>query len=249
MYPFPSTTVGYDLLWEGIHRRLPWTPSALDWTIDPHTSWTDPRLCVGQACGWPVVTLLRGHVRVVGAFAPDVAEADGHRYHSVVVARAEHRGRTAPSFAGAVAAVNSPRSLSGWVSLIHAVHGPGARWEGRVVWSGAHAESVRAVSEGRADIASIDSVTLAMLRRHDPECVRGLVEVGAGPVVPALPMIVPISWSDDQVEELRAAVSGSLHEVPGIGERILARRFVPLDADDYEPLLGIGPSGDGTSSR
>jgi ABC-type phosphate/phosphonate transport system substrate-binding protein len=247
MYPFPSARRGYDLLWEGIHARLPETPALLDWSADPHSSWREPGLVLGQACGWPLMTELRGVVRVVGTFAPSVPYARDHRYRSVLLTRRRAaRVPEASEFAGRTAAANISRSLSGWVSLLHAVHGPGSTWQGPVVWTGAHADSVRAVFEGRADVMSIDSVTLALLRREIPEVIDELVEIGLGPEVPALPLIARGSTSDEELAALRRAIVEAFEQRPEIGESIMAERFVPLDETAYECVLGLGPSGDGT---
>lgn len=247
MYPFREARHGFDLLWKGVHRRLPWTPPLLDWSIDPHSSWYEPGLCLGQACGWPVVTELRGVVRVVGTFAHAIAQANEHRYRSVVLARRD--GVRVPGladFAGRAAAVNTSRSMSGWISLIHAVHGPGSTWAGPVVWTGAHVESVHAVRQGRADVMSIDSVTLAMLRRDEPEALDGLVEVGVGPEVPALPLVTRWETSDEEIAVLRHAITEAFAESSEIGAGLFAHRFVAIDSAEYQPILAFGPSRDGT---
>jgi ABC-type phosphate/phosphonate transport system substrate-binding protein len=237
MYPFVEARAGFDALWVGVHARLPSTPAALDWDADLHASWRDPNLLVAQTCGWPLVTELAGAVRVVGAFEHTVPRAVGFRYRSVLVAR-----RQAPlaDFVGQRAAVNGRDSLSGWVSLIHAVHGSDSSWTGPVVLTGAHIASLRAVRDGDADIASIDSVTLAFARRDHPELLDGVVEVGEGPLVPSLPLITRADASDDEVNDLRLAFAGSVAEQPDAAASVFVRAFVPLDVAEYEPLLALG---------
>ena len=184
MYPFDAIRWAYDRFWEAVHDRVHWVPPALDWSVDLHDSWVRHDLVVGYTCGWPLVDQLRDRVRVVGTFAAASPEADGHSYRSVLMAR---RPGQPADFAGETAAVNSTDSLSGWISLLAAVHGPGEQWQGDVVMTGSHVASLRAVGDGRAEIASIDSVTLWQARRLLPELVEDLVVVGnrAAGAVPA----------------------------------------------------------------
>ncbi|MEX1104768.1 MAG: PhnD/SsuA/transferrin family substrate-binding protein [Ilumatobacteraceae bacterium] len=239
MYPFAEVCDALDEIWAGVAQRLDWVPRSLTRDIDLHASWTDDDLVVGQTCGWPLVTALHDRVRVLGVFASTVPQAVGPQYRSVLIARR----RAAPSeFAGTVAAVNSSDSLSGWVSLLAAVHGPGATWTGEVRWTGAHVESLRAVRDGQADIASIDRVSLALVRRAIPELLDGVIEVGEGPLVPSLPLVTHRDASDDEVAQIRAALGASVAAAPGAAAAALVEAFVPLDLADYEPLRALAPA-------
>jgi ABC-type phosphate/phosphonate transport system substrate-binding protein len=241
MYPFADVRWAQERLWEALRDRVPWLPEALDFDIDPHASWLRPDLVLGQACGWPVATSLRGRVRVLGTFATATPQSDGHLYRSTIVARREG---DLDSFAGATAAVNSFDSLSGWISLVAAVHGPGGSWEGTSVVTGAHVASLRALQEERADVAAIDGVTLWHVRRQRPDLVDGLVEVGQGPSIPGLPVITSRHTTDDQVRELRGALVDSVLDplVEPAARALCTVGFVPLDADAYEPVLQLAPS-------
>lgn len=239
MYPFAEVRPAYDRLWDEVHRRCPWTPAELDWDLDVHESWRSPRLVAGQACGWPLVTQLRDTVRVVGAFAPDTPQGDGITYRSVIVAR-----EAAPleSFRGAHAAVNSEDSLSGWVSLVTAVVGVGGAWTGGITYTGAHLDSLRLVREGAAAVASLDSTTLAMVRRDRPQLLDGVVEVGEGPRVPSLPIITSASTTDEQVAQLRGALAAAVVELPDVAAALMVRSFEPLELADYLTVLTLTPA-------
>jgi ABC-type phosphate/phosphonate transport system substrate-binding protein len=236
MYTFPEVRWAFDEIWAGVAERLVWVPRSLDWEVDLHASWTDDALVVGHTCGWPLVTALHDRVRVLGTFAATVPQAEGPRYRSVLIAR---RPDEMAAFAGSVAAVNGPDSLSGWVSLRAAVHGPGGTWAGEVRWTGAHVESVRAVRDGLADVASIDSVTLGLVRRLQPELLEGVVEIGEGPLVPSLPLVTHREASDDEVAQLRDAIAAAVAASPEASAAALISEFVPLDLADYEPLRSL----------
>lgn len=246
MYPFAQLRPAYDRLWQAVRERAPWVPEHLEWDVDLHDQWRDPATVLSYTCGWPLVTELAdlaeaGRLHVVGTFVFDVAEADGPTYRSVLVAR---RPGAATDFAGSLAAVNGADSLSGYVSLLHAVHGPGARWQGDMLFTGAHLESVRAVHEGRAEVASIDAVSLAHIRRLHPELCTHLVEVGLGPRAGCLPVIAGPSVSAAQLGELRDAFTGAV-AAPALAEEraaLLLEAFAARDLGDYLPLRELAPA-------
>lgn len=245
MYGFVPVRPHLDHLWSLVVRALPTLPRSLEWDVDLHAQWRDPALAISQTCGWPVVTELSdlvasGAVRVLGTFVPAIADADGHTYRSVLVARSREPG----SLAGVRAAVNSTASLSGWVSLIHAVHGAGATWQGDVLVTGSHAESMVAVRDGRADVASIDALTFALQCRWFPDVVAGLHVVGHGPRVPCLPIIAGPAASDISIDALRDALRAAVLDASSTAARdaLLIRGFAPLDAADYAGLTALGPA-------
>ena len=234
MYPFAPLRPAWGRLWTAVHARAPWTPAALTWDRTVQDHWVDPACAVCHACGWPVVTTLRSTVAVVGAFSLALPEADGHRYRSVLVAS---RAGELASFvtAESTVAANSDDSLSGWISLQAATVGRGRAWPGRVHWTGAHIESVRAVRGGDADLASIDELTWALLHRLEPGLVEGVHVVGRGPWIPS-PAIVT---STGRVDELRSAFAGAMEEPTTRSARaaLLLAGFVALDVAEYETVL------------
>lgn len=233
MYPFESVIPAYDRLWSAVVRRTPWLPPSLNWTMSAHDHWEHPNVAVTQTCGWPLVTRLAHRFQVVGAFAGAIEEADGARYRSTIVAR---QSDPLQAFAGATAAVNDPHSLSGWVSLVSAFGIPTTGWNGPVIVTGSHVESIRAVQEGRADIASIDSLTLAHVRRFWPELAAGFVVIGHGPWVPSLPVITGLQTNALQLSQLRQGLSVAIDDEPEAAAFLLIDGFVPLSLEDYLPL-------------
>ena len=240
-YPFADVAWAYDKIWSATANRCSWLPRGLTRTSDPTKLWQSDKPFVSQTCGWPLVTRLAEKVRVVGAFRQTTPESASHFYRSVVVGRVDG---TPFDFQGSVAAVNSIESLSGWVSLIAAIHGPQESWRGPVCESGSHAESVRMLCRSEADVASIDSVTLAHLRRIEPKAVSSLFVICNGPLVPCLPIVAHLSITDLQLSELRNALSESTRD-PVNAEAtstLFIGGFDALDLDDYLPLLNLKPN-------
>jgi ABC-type phosphate/phosphonate transport system substrate-binding protein len=241
MYPFEPLRMRWEQLWSAVHVLAPWTPAPLRWTGDVHEHWVDPSCQVAQACGWPVATALRGRVDVVGAFSLALPDADGHRYRSVLVSNRPAAFDELVT-STTVAAVNARDSLSGWVSLLAAA-GLEERWIGPVRWTGSHTASLRAVRDGDADVTSIDALTLALVRRHDRDLTDGLHEVGRGPWVPSLPVVVRAGTAKGHVAALRHALVDVLgrRDFANLRRDLLLDGFVALGSAVYRPLLELLP--------
>jgi ABC-type phosphate/phosphonate transport system substrate-binding protein len=239
MYPFEPLRPAWERLWAAVHSRVPWTPASLTWDGDVQEHWADPTCVVAHACGWPVATTLRRSQSIVGAFTLAIPEADGHRFRSVFVAP---RTDDLAAFGAAAmtVAANSDDSLSGWISLRAATVGFGA-WSARIHWTGAHIDSVRAVQNGEADLASIDELTWAHLWRLYPHLAYGLHVVGRGPWIPS-PAIVTSTQRDGGVDDLRAAFAATMSdpETREARAELLLAGFVPLDDVDYASVLELG---------
>ncbi len=240
-YPFDDIAWAYDELWTATASRCSWLPRKLARSTDPSKLWLSENQFVSQTCGWPLVTRLGDSVRVVGTFRHTTPESASHFYRSVVVGRVDG---TPFDFQDSVAAVNELDSLSGLISLIAAIHGPQETWRGDLKISGSHAESVRMLSRGEADIASIDSVTLAHLRRIDPKAIDSLFVICNGPLVPCLPIIAHRSVSDLQMIELRQALSESTRDpsIASATSALFIGGFDALELEDYLPLRNLTPS-------
>lgn len=240
-YPFEDIAWAYDQFWTATASRCSWLPRKLTRSTEPSKLWLSETQFISQTCGWPLVTRLRDTVRVVGAFRQTTPESASHFYRSVVVGRVDG---TPFDFQGSIAAVNELESLSGWISLIAAIHGPQEIWRGDIKISGSHAESVRMLCRGEADIASIDSVTLAHLRRAEPQSINSLFVICNGPLVPCLPIITHRSVSDLQISELRQALKESTRD-PNLAlatSALFISGFDALDLEDYLPLRNLTPS-------
>lgn len=250
MYDLPERRDATDAVWSALGERLrdnglP-APDTLDRNEDYHAPWHAPHLVFSQTCGWPLVTSLDARVEVVGAFAYDVPSADGARYRSLLVTRAELSDRPIADLARLRAAVNHGDSLSGWVSLLRGVGAPGSRWPGRsATIVGAHVASLAALQRGEADIACIDSVTWALLSDVRPSSRAGLVGVGQGPVIPCPPLITALGGDLAATRRAVAAVFEDARAEPALASALRALRitaFHPVGWEHYETARALGPA-------
>jgi ABC-type phosphate/phosphonate transport system substrate-binding protein len=227
MYPFDIARPAFDTIWAAARNSLDDAPDTLRWD-DPRPHWTSPELYVGQACGWPLVTELSDRVAVVGCFDLDLDGAFDGTYRSALIAHPDNdRWRTG------VAAVNDRTSLSGWISL-HAALSTVDRW----FVTGSHVASCEAVADGRADVASIDALSLHLFMRERPELATQLRIVGSGPAVPCLPLITA---HRHLVGPLRQAFRTACTDPQTAEARhsLALRGFMERDLGDYLHLVDL----------
>lgn len=245
MYPFAELRGAWNTLYESVaasvaHRFVD-VPVELDWTIGAHESWVSPRLALSQSCGWPLVTVLKDRVAVLGTFAHFIDGANSHHYRSVIVAR--EAAPLSDLVSGRVA-INSHDSLSGCLSLQTAADVAADQWPGKVLVTGSHLASIDAVREGHAEVASIDALTWEYLWRIAAHSLDGLVVVGRGPSVPCLPLIIARHENEDhavqaRVQAWRLALTDAMTEpaLRSTRDTLLITGFVPLDLRDYSEAL------------
>jgi ABC-type phosphate/phosphonate transport system substrate-binding protein len=157
-------------------------------------------------------------VRLLATPVYAVAGCDGPNYSSAIVVRGDESAAILTEFRGRRFAFNSDNSLSGFVALnrlmADAELSPGdAEW----VETGSHRASVRAVAEGRADLASIDSVAWALAQRYEADAAERLRVLAWTPLQPGLPWITSCAHNADTIASIRAALDGALAD-PALSE-------------------------------
>ena len=220
MYDYPFVADANRRLWSAIADYLRAAgieaPAALD-PADPREIWSDPRLLFGQTCGYPFIKALRGRVSLIATPIYSFDGCDGPNYCSFIVASAKNRGRSLAGFAGTRAALNARDSNSG-MNLFRAVLAPIARGRpifSEVVVTGSHAASLAAVAEGAAEIAAIDCVSYALLRRERPDLFEDIAVIEHTPSTPGLPFVINSELGKSLAAAVRVALFAALND-PGL---------------------------------
>ncbi|WP_421704759.1 phosphate/phosphite/phosphonate ABC transporter substrate-binding protein [Aliiroseovarius sp.] len=228
MYDRAETAGANDRLWVAIRAELGHGPEQLTRDRDLWQVWTDPGLVLAQTCGLPFRAQLANKVTLVGT--PDYGLpgcAPGY-YHSTILARADDPRDLAALAAGTMA-VNEGLSQSGWAAPLAHLAAQRLAPAG-CIQTGAHRASAQAVAEGRADFASLDSVTWALIQRHDPwaEALRVVTTTAPTPGLP----LVAATGADAQ--RLRAAVEAAIQALsPEDRDALHLRGVVHIPAADY----------------
>jgi ABC-type phosphate/phosphonate transport system substrate-binding protein len=222
MYDFPPLHAATDDYWSAIaaHLRaagIADVPSVLTRDMSHVDTWRDPRLLFGQACQYPLASAWHASVRLLAIPAYAAPGCEGSRYRSAIIVRVEDPALGLGDLRGRRGAVNERDSNSG-SNLLRAAIAPLAehgRFFASVELTGGHLASVRAVAEGRADVAAIDCVSYAHIRRLSPELTARLRILDWTPSSPGLPYVTARASDASIASALRAALA-HVHADPAL---------------------------------
>lgn len=235
MYDRAETAGANDRLWAAIRDRLRASgvaaPDALTRGDGAYwAAWQSPDLVLSQTCGYPYRARLHGSVTLVGSPDYGLPDCPAGYYYSVFIARADDP-RDLAALAQARFAYNEALSQSGWAAPQTHVAALGLPPLRPGLCSGGHRLSALAVAEGRADLASIDAVTWALMLRHDPWTAQLRVVGHTQPATPALPLIAGLGADAGLYA---TAISAAIAELDQTDRDTLhLRGLVRIDAADY----------------
>ena len=159
-------------------------------------------------------------------------------YRAVVVVAAGSPFRSLADLAGRRAACSDPLSNSGCWNLSRQVVRLGwhpDKFFAQVHHTGGHDRSVRAVADGRADVASVGQIFYDIATRHEPSLGARTRIIDRSAPMPNPPVVVPKSTSEAARRLIVAALVG-LADTPD-GRSMLAdmriERFVPATNGEY----------------
>lgn len=198
--------------------------------------WRSPRLLLTQTCGYPLMTRLRGAVRVVGRPVYRLPHSADGNHCSVLLVREDDPRQTLAEFFDSHGLINGEDSNSG-MNLLRQRLAPlqrDGRFFSRVSITGGHRDSLRWLREGRGDLAAIDSVTYDYLARDLSEEVRGLRILTLSAVGPCLPYITAL---DVDPEPIRQAMNQALQALPEVAAILAIEQVLAATEADYAVLL------------
>ncbi len=239
MYDLPELQAANDALWSAIAIRLEHygvcnVPFGLSRDADFESCWRSPHLLLAQACGYPLITALAGCVRLVATPRYQAPGCEGPFRRSALVVSASSSARDLASLRGSRCAINDLRSASA-MNLLRAAVAPiaaGASFFQDVAITGSHLTSAEAVASDSADLAALDAVTLAHLRRFRPALTKQLRVLVWTERTPGLPLIT--SSATDQATH-RALLS-ALDDVASDAALADVRETLRLDGFNALPL-------------
>lgn len=196
----------------------------------------DPRLLLGQTCGYPYRKAWAATHRpvCVAAFAVDGCAQT--QYSSCFITPADGGVADLASARGKRAAVNHPDSHSGMNALRHAIAGlaGGRPFFSEVLVSHSHLASIELVARGRVELAAIDAVTCALHREHAPDLHRRIRIIGQSAPATALPFIAPAARVHPGLVNALNASLRALGEHRGALRAL--RGFLAVSAADYAAI-------------
>lgn len=214
-----------DELWRGVPYREPWTRADL---------------LLSQTCGYPLTHELAAKVSLVATPCYSAPGCQGSDYCSIVVVHKDSTATNVSEMRDKTCAINGRDSQSGYNSL-RALIAPltsGNRFFRDVIISGGHANSLKLVSDGEADIAAVDCVTYALLARDRPQAVDQLRPLCNTAPAPSLPYITNCHASIELLERLRNGLQEAClnPELANCREILMLKGFCTLPIAEYDRI-------------
>jgi ABC-type phosphate/phosphonate transport system substrate-binding protein len=247
MYDFPWTAAANDALWAAISARLAeagvQSPTRLTRGGELAVLWRHPALIFGQTCGYPYASGLKDAVTLIAAPEYSFPGCEGASHRSFIIRRASDSRRGLREFRGATAALNAYDSNTG-MNLFRAMIAPiagGAAFFSSILVTGSHEASVTAVDNGQADLASIDCLSFALIKRGRPELVEGVAVVAESPLSPGLPFVASASLEAPTIGAVREALFAVLADPNFAAARTTLglKGARPTSPGDYDRVIEI----------
>ncbi len=237
MYDWPEVSGEWDDYWSlvatSLHEAGISAPARLAREGVYEDQWTQPNLLIGQTCGWPLISRLRGKVVAFARFDFALGGRDGD-YSSAVIARsADQSAREILADPSAKIAINGFDSQSGFRALASLLEEPVTVSKDRFIVTGSHRNSVRAVASGHADIAAIDAVSWRLALRFEPAA-KSVCWLASTAEVPGLPLITSLK-NAQKASAFLAAMSDAATEMQSQNATGLIG-VVAASLDDYAVL-------------
>ncbi|UQI29264.1 PhnD/SsuA/transferrin family substrate-binding protein [Pseudomonas bijieensis] len=206
--------------------------------VEPAAHWLSPDLLLSQTCGYPLVTSLRGRVRLIGRPSYELAHSSGGDHCSLLLCRADSAVTDLAGFQGSHGLINAQDSNSGMNLLRHTLAGISDHgFFSRLTFTGSHRESMRRLKEGGGDLASVDSVTYDYLARDNSDEIEGLRVLVRSVRSPCLPYITSIRRTPADADSIRKAMNEALSQLPEVSRTLAIREVLPASEADYACLL------------
>ena len=203
----------------------------------------NPRLMIGHTCGYPLMRFLRDDLAPVCVPVFDVPGCNGKFYSSQIIVPVDSNIQTLADCQGKIAAINGRDSNSGMNVFRHAVAGlcEGKPFFDEVIESGSHYQSLVAVANNQAQVATIDCVSFSLIKDQWPELVAQVRVIGFTEPTCGLPFVVPVNdFGSTNIIELIRALENALSSLPkDERKRLHLLGFEPVDLSDYDSIMAL----------
>jgi ABC-type phosphate/phosphonate transport system substrate-binding protein len=248
MYDFPELAAASAAWWTGLRRHfaaqgIEHLPEALTSVADPIAHWDGEPPIFSQTCGYPMTHALAGKVRLLATPRYAAPGCAGPTYVSWVVVRRDDPAQGFADLRGRVPAFNGRDSQSGY-NVLRALAAPfanGGRFFAPAIESGAHRKSMAMVTAGKADVATIDCVSYALIARNASDEVAKLRILCASAAAPALPYVTAAATDDATVARLQAGLLEACADpaLAAVRSKLLVDGCEILPLSCYDSILAI----------
>ncbi|UUX50759.1 phosphate/phosphite/phosphonate ABC transporter substrate-binding protein [Nisaea acidiphila] len=242
MYDLPEIREATDAWWQALARGfeaegLTGVPQTRTRLAEESDAWSRPDLFFTQICGYPLRRFHKDGLTVLGAPCYEAEGCNGPRYRSAVIVQSGAGITSIEGLRGQRLAYNNSSSQSGMSALraLLAEQGAGPGFFGDAIRSGGHRMSVALVTSGEADVAAVDCVTWALLRKYAPEECAAVEILAWTPDAPGLPYAVRAGAAPASIAAMRRGIERALADPSAKEARaaLLIDGFTPLADHNY----------------
>ena len=219
MYDFPEVREATNAWWQGIAKHMRQqgienVPAHLTTELPLDQLWTGDELFLSQCCGFDVMNSYKDHLSVLMISDWDAEGCETGQYCSLVIVHEDSPHNHLADLKDSIAVINGPESHSGMNALFSAIqpHSVDGQFFKEIHISGAHADSLRFVQNKQADIAAIDNVTFALLKRYRPSAINGVRVLCQTKSAPALPYVTSINTGLETQKQMQAALQAAFDD-------------------------------------
>lgn len=245
-YELPELRQAHDLFWSVLANHLgrhglPEVPASLSRDLPIPGIFTDPRLLLGQCCGYDVIYGFASSLSIVATPIYSAPGCDRGTYCSCVLVRDDAQVSDLNELRGKVCVVNSFNSHSG-TNALRALVAPLSR-EGRffsaVKVSGGHQNSLALLHAGEVDVMAMDGVLYGLLQQHRPDTLSRTRILRWSEPAPAPPFVTSASTDRDDLVKIREAFRDALSDGASRDARaaLLLEGINLLPLEDYAKII------------
>jgi ABC-type phosphate/phosphonate transport system substrate-binding protein len=248
MYDAPELRAANSEFWHALTKTLRAqgiddVPDDLTQVTDLQSLWSDPDLLFSQTCGYPLTHGHCGDASLIATPVYDVAEVEGANYGSAIIVSRDSPIQTLLDAKNHIAAINGYDSNTGMNLFRISLARAGARGEffSKVIVTGAHRESLKAIIDDKADIASIDVVSLAHFISFDPRLAEKFKIIAYTPKTPGLPFITSGAKSEAAREIIQTALLSVVRQRPQPAwlETLKIKDVVIIPRANYDLIVSL----------
>jgi len=204
-------------------------PRALVTVKDQLKLWKSKDLFLSQTCGLPYKLFLKDKVTLIGTLDYNIEGCQPGYYNSVFIVKKENIDKTLANLSRSKFAVNEYHSLSGWAAPQNYLRKLKLKFN-NVIISGSHRNSAKMVSEGMADIASIDAVSFKFIKAYD-NFSHNLRVIDVTPPAPGLPLI---TYKGANKSVFFSAVENAIHAMDSLSrQKLMIKGITSITKAEY----------------
>ena len=245
MYDMPEVRTALDSLWNGFaynfqREGIRDIPKDLVHDRPLNQLWNDPKVWFSQCCGYDLVNRFAGQLIPIATPHYGAPECKGSDYASVVVVREDYEADDVLKMRGDICVINGPESHSG-MNALRALVAPSShrgRFFSHIKVSGTHHDSLEMIKRGDADVAAIDCVTYALLKRYRPDALSGIRKLGRTHRAPGIPYVTRAMLAEDTVARMRVAVLRTFADpkLTTVRQALLLQDAHEVDLSEYKRI-------------